>query len=149
MKKLLFLILLIPFFIGCQIYTDTSNPALNLNGKWEIKGLTGYYDHLIDLPYKLGDIWEFDYNVLIIRTSQFTDPNEPWIPQEVVLGEYYIGYILYQYYPSDSFTLTNKNTGEYIGLWRFIQSGVESAPSNDLIITPPMFPNLGLVFERI
>ena len=137
MKKILFLLLGLILF-SCQIYTDTSNPALNLNGRWEIKGITGDYDHLIDLPHKLGDIWEFDYNNLTIRNDK-----------GIVLGEYYIGYILYQYYPSDSFTLTNKNTGEYMDLWRFIQSGVGSAPANDLTIIPPIFPNLGLVFERI
>ena len=86
MKKILFLILTLILF-GCQIYTNTSTPELNLNGKWKLLTFNGHHDNIINLPayftYKLGDTWEFDYNTLIIRNEQ-----------GIKVGEYYIGYIL-------------------------------------------------------
>lgn len=131
MKKLLFLLLTVILF-SCQIYTDTSNPALNLNGRWQLSDINGSYDH-----YKTGDVWEFDYNNLTLRNNN-----------GLIIKEYYIGYVLYQNSPSDMFTLTDKKTNEYMGMWKFLQDGIGSAPATNLVITPSAFPNLLLIFER-
>jgi hypothetical protein len=76
--------------------------------------------------YKMGYVWEFDNDLLILQNDVGK-----------ILREYYIGFMDSFYDPND-FMLTDKQTGEQIpGTWHFSQNGNGAMPANDLIITVP------------
>jgi hypothetical protein len=76
--------------------------------------------------YKIGYVWEFDNNILIIKNNY-----------GVIKGMYYIWFGDQFYNPND-FKLQDKINGEHIsGNWHLKQNGNGSNRSNDLIISVP------------
>lgn len=167
MKKLLFLLILIPFLFGCEpMYMEPSNPQLNLNGShkiiqiipdWSQEVLVMNNSSYTQAPYsidsigingrilaksgapmsacffyKLGYVWEFDYNNLILKDNMGK-----------IIHEYRIASYGQVFYNPYDFQLFDKNTEQPIpGIWHIMPlvkpSG--SMPSRDIAITvPPLY----------
>lgn len=77
--------------------------------------------------YKKGYIWEFDYNLLLLKNNNGE-----------LLNQYYVGFIN-SYYNPNYFKLTEKTTNMPIGgIWTFEPKyGNGSFPSSVLYITVP------------
>jgi hypothetical protein len=164
MKKLLFLLLLIPLLFGCvPLYTDSSNPQLNLNGQWIITSITPSFSGAVE-DIKIVDTSYFAQtsfvivdtigNEILIRNDTTNinpcffyktgyvwefDYNTLIIKNNTgqILREYLVSFGD-MYYNPDDFTLQDKITGQAIpGNWHFSQNGNGANPANDLIISMP------------
>ena len=156
----LFIILLLPFFFGCQEYIEPTNTQFNINGEWKIINITTTYSENVqvvnddfyaispfdvisitdelwlikndttNIPtcyfFKIGYIWEFDYNQLIIKNNQ-----------SQILDWYYVGYLNRNF-----FQLVDKKTMIHIGgsyIINFPTRPYGVTPSTMIYVTVPEF----------
>ena len=160
MKKLFFLLLTLILF-GCEMYTEESNPQLNINSVWKISTITPTFsggnttvinnDYFAQSPFII--LYTNNGEMLIQNDIRNIQPcflykcgyvwefqyNELLIKDSKgnILREYYVGMRDRYYNPSD-FTLIDKITNQSIaGNWHFHQLANGSMPANDLDITVP------------
>lgn len=177
MKKLLFLLLTLILF-GCEMYTEESNPQLNLNGRWKIIQIIPNWDKevilinkdsIIQAPYSVDSI-DIDGNMMLKNGI----PGSPCFSYKLgyvwefdycnLILQNNMGKILYNYrygshgsyvYNPNDFDLYDKVTdGEIPGIWHItpLDATFGSMPASDISITvPTIYFNLessGRTFDR-
>lgn len=132
-KKFIFYILLIPFFLGCQVYVEPTNIQFNINGEWKLIEITPTYSEDViiinDDFYAISpfDVISISNNSWLIRNDTTNiqacylfkngfmwefDYNQLIIKNEKGqrIGWYYVGYINGNY-----IQLVDKETMSHIG----------------------------------
>lgn len=166
MKKLLFLLLTLILF-GCEMYTEESNPQLNLNGPWRIINIQADYSDNVTVIngdfYAISplvviststDGWLVQNDTTGVEACKFYKNGYVWEfdynqliiknDKDEIVGWYYFS-LKSQFYSPGDFLLTNKNSGTSVGgKWHFSCEASGSIPANDLWITVPEIEfNLG------